>query len=114
MSTVSDLESSWTTRWSVITVATAGFLLVSMGGAIFASPVTLPLLYRVARTNPRRGLRITAAVVGGLTLTQAAWFAAYLALDEAQPWIWLVPTLTAAAWTSYFLVLVRRRPVPVR
>lgn len=94
----------------MITVATAGFLLLSMGGAIFASPVTLPVLYRIGRRYPGRGLRVTAVVVGGLTLAQTSWAACYLAFEEAMPWIWLLPTVAGAVWT---LTLLRRRPVPV-
>ena len=78
-------------------VAVAAFLLVSMGGAIVAAPLTLPMLYlvvRADRTGP--GLRAAAVTVAALTVVEIAWAATYLAVDEAQPWIWLLPLAAGA------------------
>jgi hypothetical protein len=71
-----------------------------MGGAIVAAPVTLPLLYVALRRPLSRRLRATAVVVAGLTAAEVAWAVTYLAVEEAQPWIWLLPLaggLTVAA-----------------
>ena len=106
-----DSPSPWAARGAVITVATAILLLGTIGGAIVAAPITLPLLYRIARRYPTRGMRITAAVVGGLTCVEAVWAVCYLALEEATPWIWLVPALAGIAWTAG---LLRAGPVRVR
>lgn len=105
------MDSRWAARGAVITVATAAFLLVTVGGAIVAAPLTLPLLYLISRRHPGRGMRITATVVGGLTCVEAVWAACYLAFEEAKPWIWLLPLAAGAAWT---VRLLRAGPVPVR
>ena len=70
--------------------ALAGFLLLSMGGAIVAAPVTVPLLAVAARWRGPQ-YRITAAVLAGLTLAEVGWAGTYLAVGEARPWVWLVP-----------------------
>lgn len=93
----------WAARGAVITVATAVLLLATIGGAIVAAPITLPLLYLIARRYPGRGLRITAAVVGGLTCVEAVWAVCYLAFEEAMPWIWLLPAVAGIGWTAGLL-----------
>ncbi len=93
----------WAARGAVITVATAALLLGTIGGAIVAAPITLPLLFWIARRYPGRGMRITAAVVGGLTCVEAVWALCYLAVEEAQPWIWLLPAVAGIAWTAGLL-----------
>jgi hypothetical protein len=85
-------------RWGVIgrvTFVVAGFLLLSMGGAIIAAPVTVPLMYVAASRHQTRGFRIAATVLSALTVAESAWALTYLAVEEAQPWIWLVPCLVA-------------------
>jgi hypothetical protein len=47
-------------------------------------------------------VRWTAAVLGGLTAAELAWFLVYVTAEEARPWIWLVP-LMAAATTGVIL-----------
>lgn len=92
-------------RWRAIGLATfvvAGFLLLSMGGAIAASPVTLPLMYLARRRHPTRAFRLTSVVIGGLTAAEVAWALAYLAAGEAQPWIWLLPLMAAATAISLY------------
>jgi hypothetical protein len=84
--------------WGRVVVALAAFLLLSMGGAVVAAPLMLPLLYLVARadrTSP--ALRAAAVTVAALTVVEVAWAATYLAIDEAQPWIWLVPVAAGAS-----------------
>jgi hypothetical protein len=50
-----------------------------MGGAIVAAPLTVPLLYLAVR-NRRTGpaLRVTAVVIGTLTVAEVAWAATYV------------------------------------
>jgi hypothetical protein len=81
--------------WARVLVVVSAFLLLSMGGAIVAAPLTLPLLYLAVRSGRlNTGLRKAAIVVAGLTVAEVVWAATYLAVAEAQPWIWL---LSAAA-----------------
>ncbi len=40
--------------WARVLVAVSAFLLLSMGGAIVAAPLTLPLLYLAVREADRR------------------------------------------------------------
>jgi hypothetical protein len=65
-----------------IVVAFSAFLLLSMGGAIVAAPLTLPLLYLAVRKGQLgAGLRVAAVVVAGLTVAEVAWAATYLAIS---------------------------------
>ena len=84
--------------WARVLVAVSAFLLLSMGGAIVAAPLSLPLLYLAVRSG-RLGtsLRTAAIVVAGLTVAEVVWAATYLAMAEAQPWIWLLPSVAGAA-----------------
>jgi hypothetical protein len=78
--------------WARVLVAVSAFLLLSMGGAVVAAPLTLPLLYLTVRVDRIGvGLRTAAVVIGALTVAEVAWAATYLAVAEAQPWIWLLP-----------------------
>lgn len=75
-----------------ILVAVSAFLLLSMGGAIVAAPLTLPLLYLTVRQGEvGAGLRAAAIAIAALTVAEVAWAATYLAVAEAGPWIWLLP-----------------------
>jgi hypothetical protein len=96
--------------WARVLVAASAFLLLSMGGAIVAAPLTLPLLYVAVRSGRLRpGLRNGAIVVAALTVAEVAWAATYLAVTEAQPWIWLVPLATGAAAAT----ALAREPAPL-
>ena len=89
-----------TERWGVIglvTFAVAGFLLLSMGGAIVAAPLTVPLMYVASRRHPTRGFRVAAVVLSALTVGEVVWALTYLTVEDAQPWIWLLPALGAMA-----------------
>jgi hypothetical protein len=89
--------------WARVVVAVSAFLLLSMGGAVMAAPLTLPLLYLVARGEGiGRGLRVAAVVIAALTVAEVAWAATYLALSEAQPWIWLLPVAAGVATVKAF------------
>jgi hypothetical protein len=84
--------------WARVLVAVSAVLLLSMGGAIVAAPLTLPLLYLAASGGRlSAGLRTAAVVIAALTVAEVAWAATYLAVAEAQPWIWLVPAGAGAA-----------------
>jgi len=100
-------EKNWQ-RIGISVFAVAAFLLVSMGGAIVAAPVTVPLMYIVSRRHPTGAFRIAAAVLGGLTMAETAWALTYLLMTEAKPWIWAVPLASGAAAA---VVLAGRRPV---
>jgi len=77
--------------WQALILISA-FLLISMGGAIVAAPVTLPLLwFSLRRPALNRPWRITAAVVLALTAAEFTWAAVYLTLGESKPMIWLLP-----------------------
>jgi hypothetical protein len=80
--------------------AVAAVLLLSMGGAIVAAPVTVPLLFVASRRHPTRAFRATGAVVGGLSVAEVAWALTYLLAGEPKPWVWLLP-LAAGAVTAY-------------
>jgi len=81
-----------------VLVAVSAFLLLSMGGAIVAAPLTLPMLYLAVRNRQLgSGLRLAALVIAALTVAEVAWAATYLTVAEGQPWIWLVPIGAGAA-----------------
>jgi hypothetical protein len=92
----------------LVVVGVAAVLLLSMGGAIVAAPVTVPLLALVGRRHPRRAVRWVAVVVAAGTVGEVAWALTYLTLGEVQPGIWLVP-LGAAAGTGVLVVAPWRR-----
>lgn len=69
--------------WARVLVGVSAFLLLSMGGAIVAAPLTVPLLYLTARHRRLgAGLRVAAIGVAALTVAEVAWAAAYLAVAE--------------------------------
>ena len=91
--------------WTRAVVAVAAVLLLSMGGAVVAAPLTIPLVWLVIRADRTgAGLRAAAVVVAAMTVAEVVWAATYLAVDEVQPWIWLLPL---AAGASAALALVR-------
>ncbi|MCA1846797.1 MAG: hypothetical protein LC792_27105 [Actinobacteria bacterium] len=98
-------RSRLTRPWDLAVVGVAAVLLLSMGGAIVAAPLTLPLLYLAARRDGAgRSLRAAAVVIAAFTVAEVAWAATYLALAEAEPWIWVLPvaagSVAAALFTS--------------
>jgi hypothetical protein len=70
-------------HWDLVVVAVGGVLLLSMGGAILAAPLTLPLLYRAVRPDRAErvhpGVRAVALVVVALTVAEVAWAAVAVA-----------------------------------
>lgn len=89
-------------------IALSALLLLSMGGAMVAAPVTVPLLIRAARRRPSSAGQILATVLAAATMGELLWATVYLTVGEAKPWIWLVP-LSAAAATA---AAARRRGQP--
>ena len=70
--------------WTWVLVAVSAFLLLSMGGAVVAAPLTLPLLCQAVRSGRLgAGLRNAAVMVAGLTVAEIVWAAAYLAVTPA-------------------------------
>lgn len=85
-------------RWlGVALFVVSAFLLLTMGGAVFAAPVTLPLLYVAVRLHPTAAFRWTGGVLAGLTTVEVVWAVVYLAGGEAKPSIWLVPLVAGIA-----------------
>jgi len=84
--------------WARVLVAVSAFLLLSMGGAVVAAPLTLPLLYLAVRSGRMgTGLRRAAIVVAALTVAEVVWAATYLVMAESQPWTWLLPVVAGVA-----------------
>jgi hypothetical protein len=89
--------------WARALLAVSAFLLLSMGGALVAAPLTLPLLWLALRGGRLGGgLRLVAVAVAALTVAEVAWAATYLAVEEAQPWIWLLPVTAGLATAGGF------------
>lgn len=78
---------------SVVLFTAAGLLLASMGGAVFAAPLTLPLMYLAVRRHPTPLFRWIGGVIAGLTTLELVWAIVYVLGGEAKPTIWLVPVV---------------------
>jgi hypothetical protein len=97
---------SASSRWSFGGIAlfcVSGFLLLSMGGAIIAAPLTVPLLFVVMLHRPTTAFRTIGALLAGATVGEVVWALTYVAADESKPWIWLLP-LSAALATAIALM----------
>jgi len=93
----------------VLLVAITVLLLGSSGGVgVVASPVLLALQFLAARTSRRASEVLLWALLASATGLEAAWAITYLALGEAMPWIWLVPTLVGIAFGIIVFVGARR------
>jgi hypothetical protein len=84
-------------------------LLLSMGGAILAAPVLLPLLWWSARTTGR-GVRVIAAILAALVVGEVAWAGVYVMVGERQPYIWALPALSATLTVWLMLITTRIDP----
>jgi hypothetical protein len=80
----------------------AAFLLLSMGGAIIAAPITVPLMFVATRQYPTRAFRIAGSVLTAFTIAELVWALTYFAFGEAKPWIWLVPLIAVIVATIAF------------
>jgi hypothetical protein len=103
------VSGPWRTVGLVVFIV-AGFLLLSMGGAIVAAPATVPLMFLATRRHPTRSFRVAGAALGALTLAEVAWAVTFLAIADAKPWIWLAPLATAIAAVIGFVA--RSSPQP--
>lgn len=66
-----------------LVIVTAGLLLTSLGGAaIFAAPLTLPVLLAVSVFSRERSWRHPAAIVAGLTALEVAWAGAWTVTEH--------------------------------
>ena len=92
-------------------IITAMSLIFSMGGAaIFAAPVTAPLMiYVISRDELGRRWRIAAALILALTLAECAWAVAYITVGESSPAIWLAPVVVLALFATAGTVFLLRR-----
>lgn len=98
-------------RWEYASVGlfiVAGLLLMSMGGAVFAAPVTLPLMYLAVRQHPTRPFRWLGGPIAALTATEAVWAIVYIVDGEEQPSIWMAPLATGLAVLGLFATARRR------
>jgi hypothetical protein len=86
----------------VVLFVVAGGLLLTMGGAILAAPVTLPLMYVLVRAHATRPFCVGGAVIGALTAGECAWLCVYVVAGEPQPWVWLVPLFAAVGTAVTF------------
>lgn len=89
-------SSPWR-RVGFVVFGVSAILLASMGGAIIAAPVTIPLIVVASRRHPTAAFRAVGAVLVGLTSGEVVWALTYLAIEEAKPWIWLLPLVVALA-----------------
>lgn len=100
-------------RAGIVVFAVAAILLVTMGGAIVAAPITLPLLLLVVSRHPTRSFTILGASLAGLTLGEVAWAITYQRVGESQPWIVLLPLLAGAIGFALVERRGRRRSTSV-
>ena len=92
-------------RWTAGAFVVAAFLLVSMGGAILAAPLTLPVMYVGVRRHPTHPFRVIGGLLSALTVGEIVWAGVYFTLGESEPWIWVLPLIGALA-----VVLAYARP----
>lgn len=85
-----------------------GLLLITMGGAVVAAPVTLPLMYLAVRRHPTLAFRSAGGLIGGLTAVELAWALVYLVAGEHKPAIWLVPLALGVVVLVTFLTAGRQ------
>ncbi len=87
----------------VVLFSVAGVLLLSMGGAVVAAPLTVPLMFLVSRRHPTAIFRIVGIVLACLTVAEVVWVLTFLQLHEVQPWIWLLPLLGGVIAAASFI-----------
>ncbi len=88
-------------------------LLASFGGAIFAAPVTIPLLaYSTVRNVLSGWWSIVTKLTLALTIAQGTWAIVYFTLGESIPAIWLVPGIVLLVVAVGLLIHAKpqRRP----
>jgi hypothetical protein len=96
-------------RVAIGAVLVGTVLLLSMGGAILAAPVLLPLLWWATRTTGR-WVRVIGAILAAPVVGEVAWAGVYVVVGERQPYIWALPALSAAVTVWLMLVTTRNDP----
>lgn len=104
-------DKNWQ-RIGVFAFAVAAFLLVSMGGAIVAAPITVPLMFLVSRRHPTAAFRTAGVVLGGLTVAETVWALTYFLVADAAPWIWALPLAGGTGAAVVFATGARARHGP--
>ncbi len=89
--------------------ALSACLLLTMGGAIFAAPFTVPALFVIGHRVPTRAGRVAVGLLAAATLAEVAWALTYVSIGEAKPWTWLTPTFVATL-TLVWVVSFGPRP----
>ena len=93
-----------------VSIVGAVILLISFGGAIWAAPVTIPVLvYAIWRDGLSRRWRSTAILVLALTVAQCVWAIAYVTVGESNPIVWLAPVVVFAVSIGAGTVFLFRR-----
>jgi hypothetical protein len=82
-------------------------LLLSMGGAVLAAPVTLPLLWWAGR-SARPPARAAFDALAVLTAAEAAWALVYVTAGERTPLAWAVPVAAGVAVALGYPLTQRR------
>ena len=96
-------------RLLVVLIVGAAALLFSMGGAILAAPVTVPVVtYAITRDELTRGWRIAGGLILALTLAQCAWAVGFFVLDETHLAVWLYPVVVLAICAAVGISLLFR------
>lgn len=90
------------TRLSVGLFLLSGLLLLTMGGAVVAAPLTVPLMYVAVRRHPTAAFRWVGGVLAGLTTVELAWAVVYVVDEETKPSIWLAPLAFGVAVLALF------------
>lgn len=107
------MASRW---WPVPLLMVSGFLLLSMGGAVIAAPLTVPLCVLAVYHESR--YRWPVAIIGGLTVAEFVWALTYLIVNEQMPWIVALPVVGALVFATAVLRMrrvadsTRSRPGP--
>jgi hypothetical protein len=85
----------------VVIVGTSALLTSLTGVAVYAAPITVPLLALVAATSRGRGCRVAATVVAALTFLEVAWMLTW-ALWNSMAGTFVVALTAALALTYAF------------
>ena len=99
--------------WVTVVLAVSTGLLLTMGGAVVAAPVTVPALLWAARHHVRGWRLVLATVVAAVTAGELAWGLVYLVAGESRPAIWLVPVAAAGTVAAGALRPRSARRMPV-
>ena len=95
----------------IFVLLVAGLLLLSYGGAIYAAPITVPLLTYQAWTGSSEWFfRVAAGTISGLTIAECTWALLYRTVGETNIFIWIGPIVTCLAFWTVLIFRARRIP----